>query len=212
MKNNQPSDTYKKLYYQIIDELLAQICNNNINYSVKCQVNGEPVPIAIYHKFEEYKNKAIKNMSSRRLDRHKLASCICGAIIEVKPLTGYNNAIILKKANEIFALYVGLNIIKAYMLYDLLKVSNMSPIKIKKIDYYLKNNFDMKFPENICDTQHYKDNFANALYWSHYNCNITKKECFNYDIWAYSKIYYHLELYNKEHIKKCYEDCINQLM
>ena len=58
----------------------------------------------------------------------------------------------------------------------------------------------MKFPdynENICDEQKYEANLLNSLYWTHQKCHITSSECFCYDIWAYLKIYYHLELYNK---------------
>lgn len=174
----------------------------------KNQVNDMPVPIAIWYKYEEYKSKALENMSSKRLDRHKLASCICAAIVEIRPLTGVNGATIIKRANEILALYVGLNIIKAYMIFDFLRKSGISSEEQYKINHYLKDNFDMQFPKNICDTQEYKDNFANALFWSHQNCEFKKSECFHYDIWAYSKIFYHLELYNNEHLEKAYQEYV----
>lgn len=208
MHNSQPSDTYKKLYYEIIDPLLAQICSNDINYCIKNEAAEMPVQIAIWHKFEEYKDKALVNMSGERLDRHKLASCICAAIIEIRPLTGSNGAKIVKRANEFLALYVGLNVIKAYMIFDFLEKEHILPEKRVQINNYLKDNFDMQFPDNICDTQKYKVNFANALYWSHQDCEFKNAECFHYDIWAYSKIFYHLELYNNEHLKSAYQKCV----
>lgn len=194
-EKNILSDTYKLLYKTIIEDLLAQICNSDINYCVR----DDKIPYEIGEKFEEYKDRATSNMSGKWLDRHKLASCICGAIIEVRPLTGYNGAVILKKANEILALNVGMAVLKYYMMYDL----SCSPDAYE----YLKEKFELRFPtleENICDTQEYEKNLYNALYWSHKTCSITNKECFCYDIWAYSKIFYHLERYNKEFLDKVY--------
>lgn len=120
MKSDRITDTYKLLYFEIIEELLGHICDARINYCVDARDGEEEVPIAIWRKFEEYKEKTVKNMSGDRLDRHKLASCICGAIIEIKPLVGYKGAVIARNANEILALHVGLNIIKAYMMYALI--------------------------------------------------------------------------------------------
>ena len=66
-------------------------------------------------------------MSKDRLDRHKLASCICGAIIDAKPLMGFNGAKIPKNANEALALYVGLSVIKFYMMYSAVLPLNFTP-------------------------------------------------------------------------------------
>lgn len=205
MKSYQVSDTYKLLYHEIIEELFWQICNANINYCIKVTAENKKIPIAISDKFEEYKDRAAKNMSGeRRLDRHKLASCICGALIEISPLVGFQGAIITKKANEKLALHVGLNVIKAYMMFDFLDKLSVSHEEKQAIHHYLKENFDLQFPGNICDTQKYDVNLENALYWSHFECDYKKGECFRYDIWAYSKIFYHLELYNQEYLEQSY--------
>lgn len=210
MNNESPSDTYKLLYHQIIDPLFFEICNNNNNYCVKHKVDKDEIPIAIWKKFEKYKNNALKKMSGKRLDRHKLASCICGAIIEIKPLEGFNGAEIRKNANEILALHVGLNVIKFYMMFEFTK--EFTSQKRKNVIQYLKENFDIRFPglqENICDTQEYIENLSNALYWSHHYCSIKHDECFHYDIWAYSKIFYHLEIYNQNILKNVYEKYVS---
>lgn len=206
MENIQPSSTFKKLYFNIIDDLLFQICKAKINYCIKADINGISTQIAIWQKFEEYRNKALKKMSGERLDRHKLASCICGAIIEIKPLIGYNDATIVKNANEYLALHVGLNIIKYYMIYAYIENQPLALDVKNNVKHYLLQNFEIQFPDNICDNQEYKANFANALYWSHEKCEISNKECFNYDIWAYSKIFFHLELYNRKYIVHSYEE------
>lgn len=215
MKNDRfrPSETFKVLYYDIIEELLFQICESNINYCVRPNVGQDEIHIAIWRCFEKYKNKALLNMSGERLDRHKLASCICGAVIEVRPLIGFKGATILKNANEILALQVGLSVIKYYMVYEFMQKADVPADEEKEIHEYLISRFEMQFPppeENICDIQEYRDNLVNALYWSHDTCDMTHRECFHYDIWAYSKIFYHLELYNSKCLETAYEEYIKR--
>lgn len=204
MTNYQPSNTYKFFFDNIIGELLSQICNKIPNASVR----NRSTPFEIGKKFEEYREKATNNMKNPRLDRHKLASCICGAIIEVQPIVGVYNEPIHKKINEIFALYAALNVIKYYMMYDITYQLNISEYEKKNLKTYLRDNFNMESPsidENICDTQEYEFNLTNALYWTHcYRCKSTNICCFHYDIWAYAKIFYHLELYNIPRLKSMY--------
>ena len=205
MTNYRPSETYKRLYDYIIEDLLIQICNSDMGYCVRFDAHSEPIPYIIGEKFEDYKNKALNNMSGERLDRHKLASCICGAVIEAKPLDNVKGRKIKKNANEILALAVGLNVIKFFMIYDLLKDKEDSYYREART--YLKEHFDMQFPslnDNICDTQEYRKNMGNALFWSHHICEMLKKECFHFDIWAYAKLFYHLELYNRPFISEAY--------
>lgn len=205
MTKYQPSNTYKFFFDNIIGELLSQICDRIPGASVR----NRSIPFALGEKFEEYRKKAANNMINPRLDRHKLASCICAAIVEIQPIAGLEGVAIPKKINEIFALYVALNVIKYYMMYDLTYGINM-PLDVKNdLKAYLRDNFDMKLPsvdENICDTQEYEANLTNALYWTHYKCELTNTNCFHYDIWAYAKIFYHLELYNKPRLDEMYRE------
>lgn len=207
MNHYNPSKTYKYLYDYIIGDLLSQICTNGSKFCVK----DKTTPYMIGKKFDEYKERASKNMNGKRLDRHKIASCICGAIIEAKPLQGFNGAVIASNANEILALCVGVNVIKFYMMYDLLHNLDIPTSDKHKIREYLKENFEMEYPsieDNICDTQEYQKNLHNALYWSHSVCTALGRECFKYDIWAYSKIFYHLELFNKNNFQKVYQSYV----
>lgn len=212
---SQPSRTYKLLYYDIIEELFYHICSSNINYCVQCKIEGDKPAIAIWKKFEAYKAKALENMAGSRLDRHKLASCICGAIIEAKPLTGFGGATILKNANDIFALYVGLTVLKYYMTNNLTKhLKDTDPGLQIKANRYLRDTYSMKLPsmaENICDTQGYEKNLSYALYRTHEKCPSIGRECFHYDIWAYAKIFYHLEMYNREPLQKLYQEYLRSL-
>ncbi len=95
MKNYKLSDTYKILYDYIIGDLLSQIFEKDHRYCIR----NKEIPFLIGEKFEAYKNNALKYMPGTRLDKHKLASCICGAIIEVKPLAGFNGIEISKNTN-----------------------------------------------------------------------------------------------------------------
>lgn len=207
MKSGSVSDTFKLLYHEIIEEYFSHICDANINYCIKAEVEGKDIPIAISDKFDEFKDRAVINMSGEgRLDRHKLASCICGALIETSPLVGFHGAVIKKRANETLAMHVGLSVIKAYMMYDFLDKLSVSSEEKQEIHCYLHTNFVMQFPENICDNQKYEVNLENALFWSHFRCQYKTGECYRYDIWAYSKIFYHLELYNQDNLLKSYAE------
>lgn len=212
MNNEQLSDTNRLLFDYVIADILSQVCRNNPNYCVKHVIGEDSFQVATWKAMVRYEAKALEHMSGKRLDRHKLASCICGAIIEIQPLEGQNGAKIPKNANEIVALYVGLSVVKVFMMYDVLRDAPMD--RRDEIRRYLKNKFEMKLPsleENVCDTQEYHRNIINALYWSHGKCDISRKECFRYDIWAYAKIFYHLELFNKDYLKNFYLEYARRL-
>jgi len=150
-------------------------------------------------------------MENPKLDRHKLASCICGAIIETQPISYLSKNQVPKRANEILALYVGLGVIKYFMMYDIVNDLPASE-ETQNLKTYLSNNFNIFLPaldNNICDTQEYEQNLLNALLWTHHKCVQTNKECFHYDIWAYAKIFYHIELYNKPGLREVYDKYIN---
>lgn len=200
MKRICPSNTYKLFFDYIIGELLHVICDKLPGYCVRDQ----KVFYDLGEKFEEYRDSANHHMSNPRLDRHKLASCICGAVIELQPIVGADGAQV-PRANSLFALHVGLNVIKFYMIYDWVKELEISSSSKERMKVYLKEHFDMAMPavdENICDTQEYQMNLLNALCRTHHRCSFKRKECYHYDIWAYAKIFYHLELYNRPRFEK----------
>lgn len=209
MNETQPSDTFVKLYNYIIVDLLVQICNSNPNYCVKEKINNENLPNALWKIYKKYETETSENMLGSRLDRHKLASCICGAITELQPIVGLNHVKNSQSVNELLALHTALNVIKCFMMEEIFENSN-DPIEIKnEINVYLKKNFELRLPhleDNICDSQEYQKNIINALFWCHRTCHTFSRKCFRYDIWAYSKIFYHLELYNKPLFYKCIQN------
>lgn len=209
MINYTPSDTYRFLFDNVIADYLKQILEKLPYISIK----DETIPYVIGEKFDEYRQRATPNMKSARLDRHKLASCICGAILEAKPLVSSAKDIKIYQ-NEKFALYVGLGLIKHYMMYELTHELSISTDVRMKINAYLAENFDMALPsidDNICDTQEYEANLVNALNWTNHKCDFKNGDCFQYDIWAYAKIFYHLEIFNRPTLCHLYEEYKKQI-
>lgn len=211
MKSYQPSETYRRLHCDIIEELAEQICTQCENYYMRYITGSEKTAIVMEKKFDEYKKRTSLNLSSNRLDRHKLASCICGTIIEVRPLEGRKGTETKKAANEMLALYSALSVVKIYMIDDLAKKLGIPQEENGGAVSYMYENFEMLLPpleENIRDVQNYERNLLNALYWSHSECKRFKTECFQYDVWAYAKIFYHLERYNKKYFDDTYNEYI----
>lgn len=188
------------MYYNIVDKCISEACKLP-NYAVKSEINGKPTPVSIWEKYSGYRNHMIQNVKSKRLDRHKLASCLCGAILETQPLIGLSGTSIPNNSNEVLALFCGVYLIKFFMISETALKSGFKDEELKNFIDYLEENFTMKFPhegENICDTQQYRKNIVNALYWSHFKCDVINRECFKYEPWAYATIFYHLEVYNKQ--------------
>lgn len=202
------SSTYKIFYRDIISDLLHHIFARFCDYCVDRDFQYE-----LNKKYEKLKKAADEHMGSPKLDRHKLASCMCGAIIELQPIRLLSNRQLCpKRANELLALYAGLGIIKDFMIYDVLcKIPSYSKER-QSIKNYLKDNFKLILPsldDKICDTQEYAENLYNALLWTHNECVFKSSECYHYDIWAYSTIFYHIESYNKirlENLVKKYKE------
>lgn len=204
--------TYKTLFNDIIGPFLSQTLSRFPDYCL----HSRSVPYEIGRIYEEYKKDADNCMENPKLDRHKLASCICGAIIKAQPLSylpkeqmpGAKKQI-PKRVNEIFALHTALSVLKLFMMYDI--VCKLPAAKERQaVKSYLVENFCIILPtidDNICDTQEYGQNLCNALLWTHHKCGIAGDECFHYDIWAYAKIFYHIELYNRPRLDEVRRSC-----
>lgn len=204
MAQNSLSTTYKKLFHSIVASHIALILKNFPAYCLK----SPQVPYDIGRKYEEYKSMADKCIKSPKLDRHKLASCVCGAIIAIQPIRHkYDNSIV-NGANETFALYTGLAVMKQFMMYDILD-KQLTFAERQNVRNYLPSHFDILWPtldDNICDVPEYEQNLRNALYWASKQYGIPHKEPFQYDVLAYATIFFHLELYNKPRLDRVYEE------
>lgn len=200
---NQLSDTFQDIYKNVIGPVITDFLTAEKTFCVK----NKQFIYEIGKCYSKYKDSVTNRMSGDRLDRHKLSSCVCAAIIEAKPLITCNGCQIIENANEALGLSAGLGILKHYMIYSLLKESDIAEKQLKNTYHYMMSNFSVTSPpleENICDLQVYLCNIINALSWTHERCIYKNSECFHYDIWAYATIFYHLEIYNKPLLEKFY--------
>lgn len=180
--------TYKEyVLARLVDETLDKYDYLTLNWSGASAIDHP------YNKaediFNSLYNQAVKCIRSNRLDRHKIASCMCGAIIQAKPLTYHYNC---KKPdtglNEILAIQAGLDILKMFMLDDY-KMADARHQEIYK-------SFPMRFPDIVvCDKNSYGNNLVSALSRTG-KCYKRNEPCTKFDIWAYAKIFYHIELHN----------------
>lgn len=203
MDNYIQSSTFNKLFKEILADYLDHIFTRFPNYCI-----DRTMKYNLYKKFDDNRKIAISHMDSPKLDRHKLASCMCGAIIEVQPIRLLSNRQFCPpRANEMFGLFSGLGIVKDFMIYDVL--DNISSFKERQsIKLYLKDNFHVLLPtldDKICDTQEYAENLYNSLLWTHSQCNYKASECYHYDIWSYATIFYHIESLNRDRLNELCE-------
>lgn len=156
----------------------------------------------------KYANETISEMShtgkmrrddsqSIRLDRHKLAACICAAIINVRPLikkNGEPEGEDIEYVNELLAIWVSMEVLQKTM------VAKMSEKILKKEKAYdfkekLNQEYRMKFPPDSYGDK--RDYFKNLCY----DIGRTRD---HFDVFAYSRIFYHLEMLNRVFILKNY--------
>lgn len=96
MTTRKPTIPFRQMYYHTADDYISKICKNTTNYAVLPSVDKKDIVEIIWRKYEEYKAHMLKTVTSGRLDRHKIAACLCGAIVATKPLVGRNGAEIAK--------------------------------------------------------------------------------------------------------------------
>ena len=77
-------------------------------------------------------------------------------------------------------------------------------VRNRSIPFALGEIFALYVVLNVI--KYYEADLTNALYWTHYKCELTNTNCFHYDIWAYAKIFYHLELYNKPRLDEMHRE------
>ena len=139
---------FEELWVQIRNTALDIVneCNDGTSFNNKKRNSVEYE----YNRLREICKK--KHMRSEpdspRLDRHKVASCIAGAILRVNPLEyypskGYCDRIKLSfLANEALSLFSALAIVKSFIRSD---VTNEIKLPTEYKEIFLKNGF--LFPE-----------------------------------------------------------------
>ena len=194
-------DDYDKLKRRVIEKIASDMQNEDSSLVFTARVNeiGSFVENSVHHRLlntiNTYEDYMRSYMPSDRvkLDGHKLASCICGAICDVKPLQQDTTATgrKLRFPNEALALFSALKYLRPFIITHFLDKYPM----YKNMRNRILTDFNVSFPEElICDKRSYVDNLLAALHRSK-----------AYDVFAYAKIFYHIDLYNINKLKLCCE-------
>lgn len=215
MMENQSKDSHTFLWNDVIRKILYYISESGLNYYIN---DPQHVRHLISNKIDEYVEMTKKSMckngediSQIHIDRHKFASCVCGAIIEVRPI-GKVGKQWVRNTNELVALQVGIIILQRNIIFDFINTSDVSDEDKVPMTQFFKENFKMQFPsikENICEKQDYAAGLCADLSRTYHDCKYKKDRCFHFDVFAYSKIFYHLEMKNREQLNDLYQDYIN---
>lgn len=134
------------------------------------------------------------SVESTRMDRHKVASCMAGAILKVGILSQPKNIdpkgrkMISYFANETLAAFSGLAIVKAFIRADKNNEIGYSNEILEKKDKFLEEGFIFPSPT--------QDDFLPWLIYAFSDSKNTK-----YNVMAFSNIFYLLEAYTFSQIE-----------
>ena len=212
---NQSNDNHTFLWNNVIRKILFYISESELNYCINDPHN---VRHSICNKIDEYVEITKKAMCKKgedinkiNIDRHKFASCVCGAIIEVRPI-GKKGKQWVRNTNEIVALYAGLIVLQRNMVDDFISTLDISDKDRILMTQFFNENFKIKLPsilENICEKQDYAVGLCTDLSRTYHDCKYKKGICFHFDVFAYSKIFYHIEMKNRWQLNDLYQDYLN---
>ena len=212
---NQSKDNHVFLWNNVIREVLYCIAHSGLNY---CINDPQNVRHSINNKIDEYVENTKRAMCKKgeginkiNIDRHKFASCVCGAIIAVRPI-GKEGHQWVRNTNEIVALQTGILILQRNMIYDFMSTLDISDEEKVPMAKFFKDNFKMRYPsilEHMCEKQGYAEGLCADLSRTYHNCEYKRGICFHYDVFAYSKIFYHIEMKNRGQLNDLYQDYIN---
>lgn len=212
---SQSKDTHTFLWNDVIRKVLYYISESGLNY---CINDPQNVRQSIYNKIDEYvemtKQSMCKNgedINNIHIDRHKFASCVCGAIIAVRPI-GRVGKQWVRNANEIVALQAGTIILQRNVIYDFIEAKNVSEEDKVPMTQFFKEKFKLNFPskdENLCEKKDYVEGLCADLSKTYHYCKHKNATCFHYDVFAYSKIFYHIEMKNREQLNDIYQSYMN---
>ena len=212
---NQSKDNHAYLWSDVIRKVLYCISEKGPNYRINDPHNMRH---SICNEIDEYVKMTKKAMCKEgedvnkiNIDRHKFASCVCGAIIKARPI-GKEGKQWVRNANELVALQVSMLILQRNMIYDFIGTLNISDEDKVSMKQFLIDNFQMKFPsilENICEKQDYASGLCADLSRTYNDCEYKKGRCCHFDVFAYSRVFYYIEMYNRKRFNDVYQDYLN---
>ena len=215
MNDIQICARYKTIYDHIIGELLEEVKIKG--YDIKGEVEELRIPIC--RKIWDYEKKTKDKMKhgskeeDKVLDRHKLVACLCAAIIEARPIKAN-----IRYVNEMLATTVSLGYLRYKMIILMIDEKRCPSEKEDKMREYLRDNYILGYPDNLSDEEDYRLNMYHDLTETYEQCRYKEKSepelenvCYHFDIFAYAKIFYHLERENRKGLEEMYDAYITEI-
>jgi len=190
---------YETLQRDVLEVYVREILSRHENLSLNWNGRIREHPYnKVRAKFFDLIGYCRGNVAGGTIDRHKQASCLCGAVFLSNIIVNTSGK--KHNANEILSMSMGLNLLKMYMIKD--KFGIWGDAEKKKICI---EGFSFTLPgidQNTHDKKDYRENISITMRKSHHCIYDRKKICEKFDVWAYSKIFFHLDNYNIERFAK----------
>jgi len=140
----------------------------------------------IYDAYNEQEQLFENNMKNPRLDRHKIAACLCIAVCVARPFDAPNEIKddLSPRANEVLAVITALNILEKFICDDIKKEKKL----------YSANSPLIQFPELIKDEKANINGLISCLYFSHKLGSLPHP-------WWLSQIFYYIDNHSRNLIQ-----------
>ena len=137
------------------------------------------------------------------LDRHKFASCLCAAAMESQVIIGRADDKSKGYANEIMAFDMGIEYLYHAMLEEIADDHGLGYEQKIAFKSDAIKNYGLVYPDgHRCDEGDYRKNIIHDLRNTYERCIHKGAVCHHFDLFAYSRIYYHLEECNRNALEQ----------
>lgn len=184
---------FDKIFDASIADQIKELSDNNSLITVNDLERCKGKILKDYDNLRaQMKSTVFKKVCLQVMDRHRIAACMCGAMlknevfdiskmVEEMKKTGISFEAGFQYANEVISLYSGCKILSFFMMNDF--KDNM------ELREKIRDDFPV-FP----DTRHVKTEFMNVLCFNLYQIKDTRQIGIeHYDPYAYAVIYFLLE-------------------
>ena len=181
---------YGKIDYGDITNIILVPTIKEIKHNLRVTLTYdlEKILANIKEQYSVYKTmykKDLEDTMDGKLDRHKLASCLCGAVIKTQPFgnaIGDAELVACRYPNELLAFWCGLNLLKVFLIEDY------------SLDVIQRNYIVSQYPK-LPDTTKDKRGYLACAVYSLADLR-TKEPNYGYDFLGNSDRFFHIERYN----------------
>lgn len=188
-------EQFDKFFEVCIAEQIKELSDNNSLITVNELEHCKGKILNDYDNLRnQMKHTVFKNVYPKVMDRHRIAACMCGAMlknevfdtskmVEHMKKTGVSFEAGFQYANEVISLYSGYKVLSFFMMNDF------------KDNCDLREKIRVDFPV-FPDTRQVKTEFMNVLCFNLHQIKDARQIGINhYDPYAYAVIYFWLEEY-----------------